>query len=377
MLEPTFLHQKRSYSSGKSNLHCSYIPNRGGKSVNWRARITGSPKQEITHLWGEQVAQDLFHRRKIMNEQDFPLVYWEGMQKVMQSFPEMFRVWVTKHISHFNGTNRMLSRFPGTATCPKVHNRCPNCKRFDESTSHITRCRDQGRSDIFRSSVEALREWLRDQQTDPEVTRLISTYLLARGTRTMKSLLRPNSRMTLASEYHDRLGWDNFIEGRICALWVELRSRDLAQRRIEKSADQWARGLMRRLLKIVHQQWLYRNATVHMKLEDNLTADQHRQILTRIEECLEIDPEDLLDENRDLLQLDFERLATGPVKDKMEWIAEMESAMGAAEHVSYGSRHTVRTRYCTGRRPRARIEYEAVLVDQEGSMKWRRRRKRV
>lgn len=91
--------------------------------------------------------------------------------------------------------------------------------------------------------------------------------------------------------------------------------------------------------------------------------------INKIEECLEIDPEDLLDENRDLLQLDFERLATGPVKDKMEWIAEMESAMGAAEHVSYGSRHTVRTRYCTGRRPRARIEYKAVLVDQEGSMK--------
>ena len=84
---------------------------------------------------------------------------------------------------------------------------------------------------------------------------------------------------------------------------------------------------MRRLLEIVHQQWLYRNATVHMKLEDNLTADQHRQILTRIEECLEIDPEELLDENRDLLQLDFERLATGPVKDKMKCIAEMESAM--------------------------------------------------
>ncbi len=24
-------------------------------------RITGSPKQEITNLWGKQVAQDLFH----------------------------------------------------------------------------------------------------------------------------------------------------------------------------------------------------------------------------------------------------------------------------------------------------------------------------
>jgi hypothetical protein len=107
--------------------------------------------------------------------------------------------------------------------------------------------------------------------------------------------------MTLASEYHDRLGWDNFIEGQICALWVKLRSRDLAQQRIQKSADHWARGLMRRLLEIVHQQWLYQNAMVPMKMEDNLTVDQHRQILTRIKECLEIDPEELLDKNRDLL----------------------------------------------------------------------------
>jgi hypothetical protein len=134
------------------------FPTEGVSLSIGESRITGSPKQEITHLWGEQVAQDLLHRWNIMNERDFPLEYWEGMQNAMQSFPEPFQVWVTKHISHFNGTNRMLSRFPGIATHPKVQNRCPNCKRFDESTSHITRCRDQGRTKIFQSSVEALRE---------------------------------------------------------------------------------------------------------------------------------------------------------------------------------------------------------------------------
>jgi hypothetical protein len=49
--------------------------------------ITGSPKVEITHLWGEQVAQELSHHRKIMHMYDSPLVYWEGMQK---SFLGMF-----------------------------------------------------------------------------------------------------------------------------------------------------------------------------------------------------------------------------------------------------------------------------------------------
>jgi hypothetical protein len=43
-------------------------------------RITGSPKAEM-HLWGEQVAQELFHWRGIVHTNDFPLVYWEGMDK--------------------------------------------------------------------------------------------------------------------------------------------------------------------------------------------------------------------------------------------------------------------------------------------------------
>ncbi len=65
-----------------------------------------------------------------------------------------------------------------------------------------------------------------------------------------------------------------------------------------------------------------------MKLDDGITADQHKGILTRMEECLEMNQEDLQEENQKLLYMDFEWLATGPVEDEFKWIAEMESAMG-------------------------------------------------
>jgi hypothetical protein len=129
------------------------------------------------------------------------------------------------------------------------------------------------------------------------------------------------------------------------------------------------------LLEIVNQQWLYQNATVHMKLEDGMTKEQHLSILARIEECLEIDLGDLQEKNQSLLHADFEWLVTGLAKDKVEWIAVMESAMGAAKHVTKGSRQTLHARYCTGSCPWTQIEYEAVLVDGEGSMWWRRQRK--
>jgi hypothetical protein len=43
-------------------------------------------------------------RRGVLSKENFPLFYWEGMERVLKLFPEMFRVWATKHVSHFQGT---------------------------------------------------------------------------------------------------------------------------------------------------------------------------------------------------------------------------------------------------------------------------------
>ena len=64
--------------------------------------VTGSPKNAITQSWGARVAQTLFHQRNIVQKMDFTLVYWEQLEKVMKSFPEMFQVWVTKQVPDFN-----------------------------------------------------------------------------------------------------------------------------------------------------------------------------------------------------------------------------------------------------------------------------------
>jgi hypothetical protein len=73
-------------------------------------QVTGPPKNAITELWGEQVAQVLYDRWRVVSKENFPFAYWEGMESILKSFPEMFRVRVTKHVSHFQGTNQQLSR---------------------------------------------------------------------------------------------------------------------------------------------------------------------------------------------------------------------------------------------------------------------------
>jgi hypothetical protein len=114
---------------------------------------------------------------------------------------------------------------------------------------------------------------------------------------------------------------------------------------------------------------------VHLEVKDGRTAAAHETILETMEGFLHTDPEQLLEEHCHLLFSDFTALASGPTKNKLEWISEIDAALGAASHVARGSQHAVRTGYCQGCRPCAQMEYESVLVDAEGSMRWWRHHK--
>ena len=114
---------------------------------------------------------------------------------------------------------------------------------------------------------------------------------------------------------------------------------------------------------------------VNFKVE-GLTPAQHEKLMDNVEDMIHIDPMELLPEHRGLLDIDFEKLAKGAMEDRQYWLAKMESAVSAADHVRKGSRQALRSRYCTGPRPRMDAVSEVVVVDNEGSIRWRRRRRR-
>jgi hypothetical protein len=56
-----------------------------------------------------------------------------------------------------------------------------------------------------------------------------------------------------------------------------------------------------------------------------------------MEGFLHTDPEQLLEEHCHLIFSDFVALASGPTKDKLKQISEIDSALGATPHVARGS----------------------------------------
>ena len=112
-------------------------------------KVAGSLRTAINKHWSATVAREFFHAKHIVNRYHFNIVYWDGIESAKMDFPKMFWVWMTKHVSKFCGTNRQLSRYD-----PMVKNVCPSCWQEDESSKHITRCRDGGcRSMLEHSST--------------------------------------------------------------------------------------------------------------------------------------------------------------------------------------------------------------------------------
>ena len=77
---------------------------------------------------------------------------------------------------------------------------------------------------------------------------------------------------------------------------------------------------------------------------------------------------------------DFTKLVTGgPVKDKVEFVAEMRGARSLVRHIAKGTGAALKTRYAgksRGKHPQRNIIIEKVVVDDKGSLKWRRRKQR-
>ena len=64
---------------------------------------------------------------------------------------------------------------------------------------------------------------------------------------------------------------------------------------------------MSRLLELTHSQWIYCNHTIHFNY-DGLTSNQHDTIISRMEELLDIYPEEIRPEHRELLTYDFKEM---------------------------------------------------------------------
>jgi hypothetical protein len=99
-----------------------------------------------------------------MTAAGFNLVDWQSVHTSLKGFPEMFRVWASKHMSRFCGVGRMQH------ICSFWDNsHCPRCKEDNETTTHVLICPDEDAGREWRNRVANLGIWLLEMDTHPSI----------------------------------------------------------------------------------------------------------------------------------------------------------------------------------------------------------------
>ena len=116
------------------------------------------------------------------------------------------------------------------------------------------------------------------------------------------------------------------MEGMISSEMVEIQKDCCDIVETKSTADQWARGLITKLLEITHGQWLYRNVHVHDKVTGTLATKRKEELKDAILDQLYIGEEGLAEEDKYLLEINLGDLETTSGIQQHYWLLAIKAA---------------------------------------------------
>ena len=117
------------------------------------------------------------------------------------------------------------------------------------------------------------------------------------------------------------------MEGMISKEMIEIQREHCGLDDIEITADQWAQGLITKLIEITHGQWLYRNVHVHDKVTGTLVTERKEELRDAILDQLYMGEEGMAIEDKYLLEINLDDLETTSGTKQHYWLLAIRAAM--------------------------------------------------
>jgi hypothetical protein len=282
---------------------------------------------KLLRFWAHrQLARTYYHSKGIILHDQFDETNWWSLQKTLLSLTRLFQLWAAKHVNRIAGTMSFLSHQDGRC------NLCPSCATCIETCQHIARCPEAGRASAFAQSTDELELWFSANNTHPDMQSLLLRYTRGRGTVTCLecaiSLELPPVMQNLARS-QDIIGWDLFMMGMLSKQMAAVQSVYLLQHHYSRPVSKWLSGLITQLLQVTHCQWIYRCVLVHDRSTGTLVSAHKEELMKEIAYQLELGAEGLAEDNRFLLECNFDELTTTNGEQQEYWILAIQAAREA------------------------------------------------
>jgi hypothetical protein len=210
---------------------------------------------------------------------------------------------------------------------------CPSCHACNKTCKHITQCPEAGCAAAFVQSMQEVRRWMVAQHTHPNLALLLLDYLRERGSIMCLECLDNLNLPPIFRDYaasQDIIGWDGFVTGMVSSKLLPLQSAILHSSRSSCNAMWWISGLIMQLLQVTHTQWIYRCVLVHDCMTCTLILVHKEELLKEVKDQLNIGPDGLDEQDRFLLECNFDDLATTAGVHQDYWLLAIQAAREAS-----------------------------------------------
>ena len=152
---------------------------------------------------------------------------------------------------------------------------------------------------MWSTPVTSLVNWMASTTGDLALCNMADAYLSRKGDIPMVDCVTSRQPLyRILAEHHDCLGWDNFVKRRICNTYLQVVHDCFNSPYSCLRPESWGKKLVSLLIQMTHKQWLFRNAHVHYKKLEGLTAADHERIYDCVLELRLTDPAELLGQHQ-------------------------------------------------------------------------------
>jgi hypothetical protein len=178
-----------------------------------------------------------------------------------------------------------------------------------------------------------MEQWLERNKTHPDIQSLLLRYLHGRGAISCHEYAKELDLPHIIQEFaasQDIIGWDRFIMGMVSSKLLPIQSAYLPQCNFSHQAASWISGVITQLLQVTHSQWIYPCVLVHNRTTGTIISSHKEELLKEIDHQLTLGPEDLSEEDRFLLECNFDELMSMSGEQQEYWLLAIQAAREAS-----------------------------------------------
>ena len=134
------------------------------------------------------------------------------MDNSLRNKPDGYETWLSNQHTGFCGNRTQVGYYSGHIDGGMG---CPNCGER-KTTAHLCICPDNDITRLLSEMAKDLEKWMvRDSTTYAEIVYWVPKYIMFRGTKKFVDMGMMSSAMIVMARSQDKIGWRNFMEGRI------------------------------------------------------------------------------------------------------------------------------------------------------------------